>query len=72
MKKIIIPGLILLLGTVFTVSGKQKSRGEIFESASSVLIKNSEGTRRSAAKDRDLKILDENRSFTVVGFAGGS
>ena len=64
--------MLILLGMAFPVSGKERSRSQIFESASRVLIKNSDGQRRSATKNQDLKVLDENSSFTVVGFAGGS
>ncbi|MCH5238476.1 MAG: C10 family peptidase, partial [Muribaculaceae bacterium] len=64
--------IFLLIGAILPIAGKERSRSEIFESASRVLIKNGDGVRRSNVKDKTLKVLDENRSFTVVGFESGS
>lgn len=42
------------------------------DAASKTLIRNGDGSRRSASRNRELKVLSQTCAYTVVGFEGGS
>lgn len=72
MKKIICMSLMLSLASSLCVYSKERSRNDIISCASRVLIKSGDGGRRSVAGERMLKVLEERKAYTVVGFEEGS
>lgn len=71
MKKFICLTSALLVAALPAFS-RERSKSEILNCASEVLIKNGDGSKRSVIRNKTLKILDEKPSYTVVGFDGGS
>lgn len=52
--------------------GSPRTKGDLFQAASSALVRSQPGMMRSPFKSQNLEILDSNSEYTVIGFRGGS
>lgn len=63
---------LLACAAIFPARAKQRTQANMFEEASSVLIKSNPGSFRSPMRNAGLTILESNEAFSIIGFEGGS
>lgn len=68
MRRLVCLSLLICLASSLHIFSRERSRSEILDAASEVLIRNGRGARLSPSRESTLKVLCETPVFTVVGF----